>query len=228
MATRTVMIGTPAGDGKLTVDYVAALLKSRTLLERQDIALDPFFVVNDSLVMQARNTVVAAFLASAATDLVFIDSDIGWRPEDLGRLLSHDVPLVAATYRRKADEVSFTIQFEDGTARRDRASGLLSVRRVGAGFLRLRRDCLERMVAAYPQLRFQPPPVSGDPNPRAALFDTSLSADEFVGEDYTFCDRWRAIGGVVWVDPEIRLRHVGGGGYSGVLWDILAPGQTPP
>ena len=220
---RSVMIGTPAGDGKLAVEYVAALLRSRAQLDRAGIALDPFFVVNDSLVMQARNSVVAAFLASTAEDLVFIDSDIAWEAEDLARLLSHDQPLVAGTYRRKSEQLSFTVQFEDGQARRDPASGLLRAKRVGAGFLRLRRDCLTRMEDAFPQLRFQPPPVSGDSRPRSALFDTSLVDGEFVGEDYTFCDRWRSIGGIVWVDPEIRLRHLGGGSYSGLLWEILAP-----
>lgn len=225
---RSVMIGTPAGDGKLAVEYVASLLRSRTLLDQAGIGLEPFFVCNDSLVMQARNGVVAAFLASEADDLVFIDSDISWEAEDLARLLAHDVPLVAATYRRKSEALSFTVQFEDGNAIRDRASGLLRAKRVGAGFLRLRRDCLTRMVAAFPALVYRPPPISGDTQPRSALFDTSLLDGEFVGEDYTFCDRWRGIGGVVWVDPEIRLRHLGGGAYSGKLWEILAPGQTPP
>ena len=222
---RSVMIGTPAGDGKLAVEYVASLLRSRTLLDLSGIGVEPHFICNDSLVMQARNGVVAAFLASDCDDLVFIDSDIAWAAEDLARLLSHDTPLVAGTYRRKSEDISFTVQFEDGNALRDRASGLLRAKRVGAGFLRLRRDCLTRMVAAYPALVYQPPPISGDANPRSALFDTSLADGEFVGEDYTFCDRWRAVGGVVWVDPEIRLRHIGGGSYAGSLWDILAPGR---
>ena len=29
------------------------------------------------------------------------------------------------------------------------------------------------------------------------------------GEDYSFCIRWRDIGGQVWVDPEIEMGHIG-------------------
>jgi len=221
---QTVMIGTPAGDGRVNAQYVQSLLASQRLLDRQGIGMIVHFVLHDSLVMQARNATVAAFLASDASDLVFIDSDIAWKAEDLARLLSHDVPMVAGAYRRKAAEVSFTVQFADGTAHRDRALGLIAARRVGTGFLRLRRDCLIRMIAAYPQLRYTPAPVFKESGDRYALFDTSLREGEFVGEDYTFCDRWRDIGGALWLDPEISLEHIGGhASYGGSLWQILTP-----
>jgi hypothetical protein len=56
---------------------------------------------------------------------------------------------------------------------------------------------------------------------RYALFDTSLVNGGFCGEDYTFCDRWRATGGKIWVDPDIVLRHVGTTTYTGSILDAL-------
>jgi hypothetical protein len=32
---------------------------------------------------------------------------------------------------------------------------------------------------------------------------------DYLSEDYTFCRRWRAIGGEVWLDTRSKLMHVG-------------------
>lgn len=209
-------------DRRVHVDYVKSLLLSQSALQRANIGFRAYFVVQDSLVMQARNQILAEFCASDATDLIFIDSDIGWEVGALLRLISHNVPIVAGLYRRKEETVSYTVQFSDTHAvTRNRETGLIEVTRVGAGFLRLQRNAIERMIDAYPGLRYSPPHALGETKDRYALFDTSLENGEFRGEDYTFCDRWRAIGGKIWADPEIVLHHIGTMAYTGSLRDVL-------
>jgi hypothetical protein len=221
------MIGTPAMDGRMHARYVESLLLTQIALRQADIELSVRFELQDSLVMSARNSIVAAFRASRATDLMFIDSDISWEPEDLLRLLRYDLPLVAGIYRRKSENVSFAIRFSDPTLLRfDPKTGLLPAKQVGAGFLRLRRDCIERMVEAYQNLHYKPPPVSGETQARYALFDTSIEDQDFVGEDFTFCNRWRSIGGTVWVDADVKLQHLGTKAFVGVLREALA--RTKP
>jgi len=209
-------------DRRVHVDYVKSLLLSQSALQRANIGFRAYFVVQDSLVMQARNQILAEFCASDATDLIFIDSDIGWEVGGLLRLISHNVPFVAGLYRRKEETLSYTVQFSDPHAvTRNRETGLIEVTRVGAGFLRLQRNAIERMIDAYPGLRYSPPHALGETKDRYALFDTSLENGEFRGEDYTFCDRWRAIGGKIWADPEIVLHHIGTMAYTGSLRDVL-------
>ena len=103
------------------------------------------------------------------------------------------------------------------------AQRLIAVDRVGTGFMRLRRDCLEKMVAAYPALRLKHPANPGDRHFHA-LFDTGIVDGDFVGEDFTFCDRWRAIGGQVLVDPALNLGHHGAVAYDEPLLKYLQRG----
>jgi hypothetical protein len=77
------------------------------------------------------------------------------------------------------------------------------------------------MIAAYPGLRHSAPAASGETKDRYALFDTSLKNGEFYGEDYAFCDRWRAIDGKIWVDKDIALRHVGTTTYTVSIGEVL-------
>jgi hypothetical protein len=221
--TGKLMIGTPAYDGKLGVSYVQGLIETERAMRDAGMSLSLHFTLQNSLVMHARNEIVADFLRSDCSDLLFVDSDIGFSGADVLRLLSYDLPVVAGVYRRKTESLSFVVRFpEGGTVTRQRATGLVEASRVGAGFLRLRRDALERMVAAHPDLRYVPAGKSPD-MPHYALFDTAMIDGELNGEDWTFCHRWRALGGRIWVDPELALVHVGSHSYAGALKDALVP-----
>ena len=41
------------------------------------------------------------------------------------------------------------------------------------------------------------------------IFDRLRDGDLRYSEDYSFCERWRAMGGKVWIDPSIQMGHVG-------------------
>ena len=42
-----------------------------------------------------------------------------------------------------------------------------------------------------------------------SFFDFKSTPDGYVGEDYLFCDRVHEIGMEVWIDPTIKLGHMG-------------------
>jgi hypothetical protein len=215
----SICIATPSLDGAVSAHYASALVRTTTLLAQRGVRCEIRFEIGNSLVADARNKLVAHFLASAATDLLFIDADISWKAEDLARLLAHAEPVVAGVYQRKSRaKVDFAVKFGPTIARD--ASGLIEVERVGTGFLRLRRDCLQALVAANPGLKLRNPQRPGDPN-LYALFDTSIVDGQYVGEDFSFCDRWRALGGKVFIDPAIELAHHGAAAYDEPLMKYL-------
>jgi hypothetical protein len=215
-----VVIGTPTLDGTVCIAYLQSLLETQKRFVAANARLEMNFILQDSLIMRARNQLVSDFLASEATDLIMIDSDIGWDAADILRLLRYDVQVAAGVYQRKSDQkIDFTVKFPEGGIARNKHTGLMIAERVGTGFLRLRRDALELMIEKYPELHYQ----DGNGRTGYCLFDTSLINGRFCGEDFTFCDRWRAIGGDVWVDPDIRLSHIGSKAFNKSLWEALKP-----
>jgi len=40
-------------------------------------------------------------------------------------------------------------------------------------------------------------------------FDTAVRENRYYSEDWTFCENWRDLGGKVWVDKRVLLRHTG-------------------
>ena len=48
-----------------------------------------------------------------------------------------------------------------------------------------------------------------------------------MSEDFAFCDRWRALGGTVWVDLTLGLNHTGPVKFEGGKWVERYVPQTP-
>ena len=83
------------------------------------------------------------------------------------------------------------------------------------------RAAVERMIAAYPQTRYRSihayPLPQGPQQDQFALFDCMIDPEtgEYLSEDFTFCRRWRDIGGKLWLDREGALTHCGPHDFHG-------------
>lgn len=185
----------------------------------------------DHYIDRARNVMVSQFLKSDATDLVWIDDDVAWAPGELVRLVNHPVDLVGGAYRVKdVTSKRYTLRFTSDNFARDQTTGLIDVTGIGFGFVRIRRDALQRFIdQRLTKDEWYTDHLSGLHT--VNLFDIRLKPDHSgpEGEDFTFCAKWIEEGGKVWLDPDLHLTHVGVGRFPGCLADDLAAaGQQQP
>lgn len=75
------------------------------------------------------------------------------------------------------------------------------------------------MVAHYADLQFRCDQAPDDT--AYDLFGAYRCGRIKYGEDYSFCRRWRDIGGRVWIDPEIRMGHCGYKTFVGSVGEWL-------
>lgn len=216
IATKGVLFAIPCYGGLMHDACVHGLLDTREAFFRLGLPFNIVTIRNESLIQRARNGIVARFLASGCDRLFFIDSDIGFTADQVLRILAHDRDIMGGLYRKKnAGAVDFAVNFlpsDDGSTRRDPATGAIEVRHLATGFLCIKRQPLEAMVEAYPHLRYRFGKAEpGAPEFGHGLFDcyTDPVTLEALSEDYAFSMRWRALGGELWADPGIVLEHYG-------------------
>ena len=120
------------------------------------------------------------------------------------KLLKTEGDVVAGTYRFKQDEVKYMSCIYVGRSKRPvvRGDGCMKADRVPAGFLKVTMDAVERFAEAYPRLVSYKADI-----PTVHLFDHGVWRGHFWGEDYRFSMRWRAIGGKIWLIPDLDLDH---------------------
>jgi hypothetical protein len=89
--------------------------------------------------------------------------------------------------------------------------GLQEVTKTGTGFLLMKRHIFEKLNA-HPAVK----PFNSDIGLPAELnvymktyFDTAVRENRYYSEDWTFCENWRDLGGKIWVDKRVLLKHTG-------------------
>jgi hypothetical protein len=167
----------------------------------------------EALIGRARAAMMAKFLASPASHLLFVDADIGFRPEAVFRLLDAGKAVVGGIYPTKVQpaEGPGSLELDPLTppAAPD-ADGLVRVASLGAGFLLVARPAAQRLADAYPQLRARLGDVQDAAAPIATMvFDSFVDPESgrYLADHQAFCQRWRAIGGEVWGDTAAGLVH---------------------
>jgi hypothetical protein len=138
-----------------------------------------------------------------------------------------------STFKPIGDQLSFNINEP------------VEVESIATGMMLIKREVFERMAAELPDLKI----ISGgsetmDPKTMTriadahreahAFFDVSIDPETraYTSEDFTFCNRWRQIGGQVFLAPWTRTVHVGTYEYVCDLaavaqWQQPMPQQIP-
>ncbi len=229
---RKVWVAIPCYTGTVTIVTLQSLMHDCIKLTERGDTVRVFTEFGHADIHLLRAQIVARFLEDTeATDLVFVDSDVGWPPYCLPRLLDHDVDMVGGCYPRRTFPQSFLFRSEEaGKLTGDADTGLMEVTGLGGGFLRMRRAVLEQMADHYrAELGHYDPSIMGTENKQVVrLFDpywwtTETGERRVLGEDYSFCQRWLDLGGKIYMDSIFPMAHVGSHTFSGCVGELLKP-----
>jgi len=211
LRTTRVHIAMPCYGGMLTESTFMSYIKWANTARQLGIDWTVETMTNESLISRARNTLTAKFLhTKESTHLMFIDADIGWEPWHLLAMLNHQKDVVGGLYPMKSLPVKWCVNGIPGTPQDD-PSGLVEVTKTGTGFLLMKREVFEKLNA-HPAVKPFTNDIGLDPvlNPyMKTYFDTAVRENRYYSEDWTFCENWRDIGGQVWIDRRVLLKHTG-------------------
>ena len=222
LRTTRVHICMPCYGGMLTEQTFMSYIKWGNTCRQLGIDWTLETMTNESLISRARNTLTAKFVATpGSTHLMFVDADIGWEPWHLLVMLNHRVDVVGGLYPMKSLPVKWCVNGIPGQP--EGPNGLIEVTKTGTGFMLIRREVFEQLNQ-HPAVRPFNNDIGLDPalNPHMkTYFDTAVRENRYYSEDWTFCENWRDLGGKVWVDKRVLLRHVGTYVFDGTTQDKL-------
>lgn len=245
----TLLIATPTYDGTVSIQYMDAVINLTGALAARDAGVRRYFL-RSTLVAWARNAYATAALEDASVShLLFIDADMGFRPSAVLRMLDFDKPFVGCLYphralnparqhavAHKSDDPAAAWSAGLSYVAADRlvpepsggirvTDGFAKAWRLGMGLTLIRRDALERLSEAHPELWadtdtgyrnmglgervFQP-------------FDSYRAASGLsMSEDMSFCRRWTDLRGEIWACVDEPVTHVGPIPLTGAYVDSL-------
>ncbi len=204
---KDVIIAMPAYDNKTEFDIYAAI--QQAIHDPECPVRDLITYNGDSLVSRARNELCLMFEkrpADEARFLMFIDSDIHFKPSDITRLRSHNLPVVAGLYFLKNLTCSPVLNTPIG-----KADGVLQrVREIGTGFLMIRRDTFGAIKAAGYAKQYRPGSNQHDlESKRTEYFPVGVKDDILLSEDYYFSHLCEMVNIPCYVDTTVMVGHKG-------------------
>jgi hypothetical protein len=227
-----LIIATPFYESRGFAPYIISLISSIQLLERSKIEFDYWGLSGDSYIDRARNTICNRFLDTDATHLLFIDSDMSWNIEGFANMIKSPYEVTGAAYPTKNNWENYGVAIEtleNGVAKVDEKTGLIKAGIVPGGFLMITRSCLEKFRDNYPGLYYYDScaDVEKPKQKHTIFFECTTEGHVRFGEDVTFCHRWSAIGGEIWLEPRISFGHYGIKGWNGNYHEFLLNQPQP-
>lgn len=228
LKTTRVHICMPCYGGQLTESTFMSYIKWSNTARQLGIDWTMETLTNESLISRARNTLTAKFLHNKdSTHLLFIDADIGFEPWHILVLLNRQVDVIGGLYPMKSMPIKWCVNGIEGGE--EGADGLQEVSKTGTGFLLIKREVFEKLnahPATKPFINDIGLPAELNPYMKT-YFDTAVRENRYYSEDWTFCENWRDLGGKIWVDKRVLLRHTGTYTFAHEAQETLIDAFTP-
>jgi hypothetical protein len=217
-----VHICMPCYGGMMTESTFLSFIKWSNMARQLNINWTVETLSNESLISRGRNTLTAKFLHNKeSTHLMFIDADIGWEPWHLLVMLNRDVDVIGGLYPMKSMPIKWCVNGFEGAE--EGPDGLQEVTKTGTGFMLIKREVFEKLDA-HPAVKSFANDIGlpAELNPHMkTYFDTAVREGRYYSEDWTFCENWRDLGGKIWVDKRVLLKHTGTFTFDYAAQDVI-------
>lgn len=187
-----LFVAMPLGQASICLEGVVGLIETALAIPMK------FRVRQSSYLPHNRAHLFQEFLddEEGTTHLLWVDSDIGFRPSNIATLLEADVGAVGAVYATKDERCQPVFQRNDQPHR----GPLIPVDRIGFGFLLIRRSAAEHFARAQKSMLHQGDALADVFTPEPGTGDS---------EDWAFCRRWIDAGLPLFAHAGCALPHFG-------------------
>lgn len=223
-------------------EYMMSLITLTWALKERGVAFTLLPINFESLIPRARNAAVAYFMSDPdATHLLFIDSDIEFKADDVFKMLETNKNVICAGYAQKAlnldniKAVLATGKDDMEMCTRTSVHIKLPVTRepvieafyATTGFLMIKKCVFEKLIKAYPERAYKND-IDGYCGAKADMFYDLFRISihpvtkRYESEDYGFSSLLHEIEEPIHVFTDISLKHMGWFGYPANLSKQIA------
>ena len=230
-----LFVAIPCFGGKIESRTTEALLRLHQYCTDNNIAISHNFLNNSAIITEARNELVAMFLDTDCTHFLFIDADIEFPLSAFKRGVRANKDVYCVPYPSKkfhwdryktelGESSAYWFQTMFDTSKEFVLDdGVMEIDRAPTGFMMIKREVFEIMKQKMPELRYSMlRSMNGEMKERElwGFFDLGKTENGGrVGEDYAFCDRWKACGGRIFASILDKMAHIGNHVYEGMAID---------
>ena len=180
--------------------------------------------IRSPLIHQGRNYLTSLFLTTEYSHLLFIDSDVEFKPEAVLRMLVAKKDICTTPYRVKTEDINlkiYTIELEKNAKLE---GGFVELKGGPTGLMLINREVFKKIIKNYPELKIKNsvlPDAGKDHDYYYNFFDFKFEDGYSVGEDLSFCQLAKKAGFRIYGNTESLTRHHGSYAWEGKFGESL-------
>jgi hypothetical protein len=243
--TPHLFVATPMYGGLCNGQYTLGMIQMVATFTQAQVPFQFAYMMNESLITRARNSLAHDFLQTDCSHLMFIDADIGFNPQDILRMINANKDIICGIYPKKEinwvdvekavkagvplDQLknhtgAFVVNLvNDAASAQGSFHEPIQISNGGTGFMLIQRKVFENLIGKVPTYNndmFLAIDQERKVKVINEFFATSIDANSgnrLLSEDYHFCKIAREQGFTVWAAPWATLVHCGSYNFSGQL-----------
>ena len=189
-----VVIAMPCADSA-AMKALTAHAVGCTIIESKELVTD-FLIRISCDIVSNRTWLVNEAIKNGGTHILFVDADMYFPMTTLKQLLSHGKEIVGVEYNKRQFPLTGVYEPLDEKSETE----LYKAKHVGTGFLLIDLSIFEKLGIPKEEGGRRTPWFSFGRDSQGALA---------MGEDVWFCNVARDAGYDVWIDPTIKIGHLG-------------------
>lgn len=209
---KRIMIATPTHDGTLTVHYNDSMLNTILMGSEKGILVRPVYFPFEALIQRARNELFQIAYNDKVDAIFFIDADMQWNPEDFFKIFESNKNIIGAPCVKKSMNESYNVKIKEGDKNLFINNGLIEVASVGTGFMCVKKAAIKKL---YENAESYIEKIGEEEIEKKSVFEVVVRDKQFFSEDVEFCNKARAIGESIYINPYVNIAHIGNHAYYG-------------
>lgn len=181
---RKLFLATPMYGGQCHGTFTRSMMDLTGLCKHYGVEMQTYFLFNESLITRARNYCVDVFMRSPCTHMMFIDSDIGFNPNDVIALLAmqgddDEYDIIGAPYPKKCiawEKIQMAVHKGFGQDNPEDLQNFVGdyvfnpkqggnriplhqpveVLEIGTGFMMIKKKTMEKFAEHYKEYSYKP------------------------------------------------------------------------
>lgn len=180
--------------------------------------------IKSPLIHKSRNYLASAFLATDCNYMLFIDSDLEFKPDAIIRMLVAKKDIILTPYRAKTPISQHTYPVEFKEEINVLPGDLIEVNAGPTGLMLIHRNVFEKIMKQNPELKIKNKINVSTPEDYKYyynFFDLSFKDGITKNEDITFCNLAIKSGFKIYANIKSTVAHHGDYSWVGKIEDIF-------
>jgi hypothetical protein len=211
----SLMIALPCYGGQVSEKTTSGLFNLGKMLVRNDVPHGLLTLANSSLISQGRSKIANFFVNNTDYEyLFFLDSDIGFDPADVLKLMDYGRSITCAAYPMKTIPLRYNYTVSQPQVQQ---GSLIKINSMGMGFVMIHRQVFLDVQKKYGEELYYVPdndssniaPTQEEKTNSFHYFLEMKRGPSYMAEDISFFTRAREVGHDAWLDTSVELCHIG-------------------